>query len=104
MNALLNCVGLFLIALAVIYGLKGAMKTSHSKEGFLGGSTLTTDFFIPTYQACRAQGYSREFCVQTPEAGSPDTCMCADGRIGKYLVGYRGQCVCDDHNAYQLSY
>ena len=104
MNALLNCVGLFLIALAVIYGLKGAMKTSHSKEGFLGGSTLTTDFFIPTYQACRAQGYSREFCVQTPEGGSPDTCMCADGRIGKYLVGYRGQCVCDDNNAYQLSY
>ncbi len=32
MNALLNCVGLFLIALAVIYGLKGAMKTSHNKE------------------------------------------------------------------------
>ena len=102
MNAVIGCVGLFLIALAVLYGFKST--ASATKEGFIGGSTLTTDFFIPTYQACRAQGYSREFCVQTPEEGSPGSCMCGDGRRGKYLVGYRGQCVCDDHNPYQLAY
>ena len=98
----------------VLAGTFGELRSNHfhagidiktkSKEGFLGGSTLTTDFFIPTYQACRAQGYSREFCVQTPEGDSPDSCMCADGRRGKYLVGYRGECVCDDFNQYQLSY
>ena len=55
MNKIFTCVGMFLIALAIIYGLKGAMKSKKTKEGFLGGSTLTTDFFIPTYQACRAQ-------------------------------------------------
>ena len=48
MNQIFTCVGMFLIALAIIYGLKGAMKSTKSKEGFLGGSTLTTDFFIPT--------------------------------------------------------
>ena len=101
MNAVIGCVGLFLIALAILYGCKSA--ASATKEGFIS-STLTTDFFIPTYQACRAQGYSREFCVQTPEGGSPDSCMCADGRRGKYLVGYRGQCVCDVYNSYQLAY
>jgi len=99
MNTILSCVGAFLIALAVLYGIKSAMVT---KEGFNGVTSL--DYFIPTYQACRAQGYSREFCVQTPEEGSPDGCLCADGRVGKYLVGYRGECVCDDHNAYQLAY
>ena len=101
MNAVIGCVGLFLIALAVLYGFKSAASTK--KEGFIS-STFTTDFFIPTYQACRAQGYSREFCVQTPEEGSPGSCICGDGRRGKFLVGYRGQCVCDDHNPYQLSY
>jgi hypothetical protein len=99
MNTVLCCVGAFLIALAVLYGIKNAMST---KEGYSGINEL--DFFIPTYQACRAQGYSREFCVQTPEGGEPDSCICGDGRRGKYLVGYRGECVCDDHNAYQLAY
>ena len=47
MNKIFTCVGMFLIALAIIYGLKGAMKSKKTKEGFLGGSTLTTDFFIP---------------------------------------------------------
>jgi len=98
MNIILCCVGGFLIALAILYGVKSA-----TKEGFRGGNTLTTDFFIPTYQACRAQGYSREFCVQTPEGGG-DGCTCGDGRKGRFLVGYRGECVCDDRNAYQLSY
>ena len=88
----------------VVITAKDLTKDSQGKEGFIGGSTLTTDFFIPTYQACRAQGYSREFCVQTPEEGSPGSCICDDGRRGKYLVGYRGQCVCDDHNSYQLAY
>ena len=104
MNTILCCVGAFLIALAVLYGIKNAMNTQRVRESFMGGNSLTTDFFIPTYQACRAQGYSREFCVQSPEGGEPDSCMCRDGRRGKYLVGYRGECVCDDHNAYQLSY
>ena len=97
MDIILSCVGLFLVALAVLYGIKNAMNT---KEGFV----YENDYFIPTYQACRKQGYSREFCVQSPEAGSLDSCICRDGRRGKYLVGYRGQCVCDDHNAYQLAY
>jgi len=99
MNIIICCVGAFLVALALLYGLKNSLM---SKEGFSSIDEL--DYFIPTYQACRAQGYSREFCVQTPEEGSPDGCLCADGRVGKYLVGYRGECVCDDHNAYQLAY
>ncbi len=95
MNTIL-CWG-FLIAFMVLYGIKNAMI---KKEGY--SNIMAMDYFIPTYQACRAQGYSKEFCVQSPS--DPGSCICGDGRRGKYLVGYRGECVCDDHNAYQLSY
>ena len=95
MNTIL-CWG-FLIAFMVLYGIKNAMI---KKEGY--SNIMAMDYFIPTYQACRAQGYSKEFCVQSPS--DPGSCICGDGRRGKYLVGYRGECVCDDHHAYQLSY
>ena len=58
MNIILCWVGVFLIALAVLYGIKNAMNT---KEAYSSINAL--DFFIPTYQACRAQGYSREFLL-----------------------------------------
>jgi hypothetical protein len=94
MNTIL-CWG-FLIAFMILYGINAMIK----KEGY--SNIMAMDYFIPTYQACRAQGYSKEFCVQSPS--DPGSCICGDGRRGKYLVGYRGECVCDDHNAYQLSY
>ena len=94
MNTIL-CWG-FLIVFMVLYGINAVNK----KEGY--SNIMAMDYFMPTYQACRAQGYSKEFCVQSPS--DPGSCICGDGRRGKYLVGYRGECVCDDHNAYQLSY
>ena len=94
MNTIFCCVGA-LIAFMVLYGINTMIK----KEGY--SNIMATDYFMPTYQACRAQGYSKEFCVQSPS--DPGSCICGDGRRGKYLVGYRGKCVCDDQ-AYQLSY
>ncbi len=96
MNTILCCIGAFLIVFMVLYGINAVNK----KEGY--SNIMAMDYFMPTYQACRAQGYSKEFCVQSPS--DPGSCICGDGRRGKYLVGYRGECVCDDHNAYQLSY
>ena len=96
MNTIFCYVGAFLIAFMVLYGINATIK----KEGY--SNIMAMDYFMPTYQACRAQGYSKEFCVQSPS--DPGSCICGDGRRGKYLVGYRGECVCDDHNAYQLSY
>jgi len=96
MNTILCCIGGFLIVFLVLYGINAMIK----KEGY--SNIMAMDYFIPTYKMCRAQGYSKEFCVQSP--GDPGSCICEDGRRGNYLVGYRGECVCDDHNAYQLFY
>lgn len=47
------------------------------------------------YNSCRAQGFSKEFCVTTPTgAMGAGTCVCADGRIGMQLPGFYGECVC----------
>tara|TARA_B100000073_G_scaffold292596_1_gene255974 strand:+ start:214 stop:537 length:324 start_codon:yes stop_codon:yes gene_type:complete len=53
--------------------------------------------FTPSFNDCRASGYSKEFCVQTPLANpywSPASCLCPDGRPGQHIPGFRGQCVC----------
>lgn len=50
-----------------------------------------------TYQECIDAGYTKSFCVQTPSsvpALGPGSCVCADGRLGRYLPGFRGECVC----------
>ena len=44
------------------------------------------------YKDCIDQGFSKEFCVQTP--WSISTCLCENGQIGNYLPGFRGQCIC----------
>ena len=59
MNTIL-CWG-FLIAFMVLYGIKNAMI---KKEGY--SNIMAMDYFIPTYQACRAQGYSKEFVYNLP--------------------------------------
>ena len=53
--------------------------------------------FTPSFNSCRASGYSKEFCVQTPLATpywNPASCLCPDGRPGQRLPGFRGRCVC----------
>ena len=50
-----------------------------------------------TYKECIDAGYTKSFCVQTPSsipALGPGSCVCIDGRIGRYLPGFRGECVC----------
>lgn len=50
---------------------------------------------LPTYDECRAQGYSKEFCVQTPTLYyGPAGCMCPDGSQGIIHPGLRGECLC----------
>ena len=47
------------------------------------------------YNSCRAQGFSKEFCVTTPTgAMGAGTCLCDDGRVGMQLPGFYGECVC----------
>ena len=63
---------------------------------FVGGITGTQrEGFTPSYNQCMSQGYSKEFCVQTPtNVFGPGTCRCYDGRIGRRVPGFRGGCVC----------
>lgn len=56
------------------------------------GKTKTTETFVPSFNRCRAKGYSKEFCLQTP--WSSNICRCPNGMIGKRLPGFRGACVC----------
>lgn len=51
-----------------------------------------------TFSQCRSKGFSKEFCLQTPASlkYGPATCKCDDGRMGKIIPGFRGECCCDE--------
>jgi len=71
----------------------------NKKEGF----SLIGHYnpFRRNFKSCRKQGYTKEFCLTTPSAHDfPGTCLCPNGRRGRFLVGYRGQCVCDGGDYY----
>lgn len=48
------------------------------------------DYFTD-YQSCRDRGFTKEFCLHRP---NPNECICDNGQIGTYELGYRGQCIC----------
>lgn len=51
--------------------------------------------FTSFYQDCRNNGYSKEFCSQTPTSVlGPSGCLCNDGSTGYILPGFGGRCVC----------
>jgi hypothetical protein len=48
-----------------------------------------------SFSRCRAQGYTKEFCLQTPTTlWGPAGCTCPDGRAGIIHPGLRGECLC----------
>ncbi len=49
------------------------------------------DYFTD-YQACRDNGFTKEFCLQRP---NPNECICDNGQRGTYMPGYGSRCVCD---------
>jgi hypothetical protein len=52
--------------------------------------------FSTAFNSCRAKGYSKEFCVQTPATHfGPAACRCPNGMLGTRLPGFGGKCVCD---------
>ena len=44
-----------------------------------------------TYNQCRNQGYTKEFCGTNPW---PGICRCPNGLVGRVLPGFMGECVC----------
>ena len=64
----------------------------------LGGKTLAQvkkKESFSSFNRCRAQGFSKEFCLETPVgAVGPNVCTCSNGMVGKYVPGFRGHCVC----------
>lgn len=74
----------FWILLLLLFILFSVFSQRNVKEGF-----------SPSYQNCIDQGYSKEFCVQTPvSAYGPSTCLCDDGRLGRIIPGFGGECIC----------
>lgn len=52
-----------------------------------------------SYNECRNQGYTKEFCLQTPVSIlGPGYCLCRNGLLGFREPGFRGRCVCADDN------
>ena len=89
---------LILIGLAVVYLASNKMREGFSVYAIDDGSS-----YVPSYEACRDMGHTREFCVQAPySAFWPGSCRCANGDVGQFLVGYRGKCVCG-HGGYTLA-
>jgi hypothetical protein len=51
--------------------------------------------FSLAFNKCRAKGYSKEFCVQTPTTHfGPGACRCLNGALGRRYPGFGGKCVC----------
>ena len=51
---------------------------------------------LMNYDECRAAGYTKEFCSATPTSRfGPSNCLCPEGRVGRIIPGFRGECVCD---------
>lgn len=77
---------LLFIVLTII--IRRYFSMSSSIEGF---NTM------PSYQTCINNGYTKEFCSQTPTSMfGPNTCLCNNGSMGYLLPGFRGRCVCQD--------
>ncbi len=68
---------LFLLAFCLF--LLCVNRDSILKEGF-------------SYNNCRAQGYTKEFCGSQPW---PSICRCPNGLIGKIMPQFGGACVCN---------
>ena len=66
------------------------------KTNLIFNNTIVEGF---SYNECISNGYSKEFCVQTPTSVfGPNVCQCDDGRIGQILPGFRGECICNNIN------
>ena len=58
-------------------------------------SAQTIDEGFRTFAECRADGYTKEFCLQTPTSlFGPAGCVCPDGSQGVIHPGLRGECLC----------
>ena len=80
MKSAYTCLFLTLLFIGVIIFFSLSPST---KEGFR------------TYAECRRDGYSKEFCVQTPTSvWGPAGCICPDGSRGIIHPGLRGECLC----------
>ena len=74
----------FLLIVVIEYAFTQLLPV---REGFF--------FPPPSYSVCRDQGYTKEFCVQTPVAQwGPGVCRCPSGEVGMITPGFRGQCIC----------
>ena len=79
------CVASMILFLIVLINLINAKNC----EGFDNESS---------YNSCINKGFTKEFCLQTPNSISPGTCRCDNGSIGYYLPGFGGECMCGYYN------
>jgi len=80
--------GIWVFLFIIVISLCAFIQLQPAKEGF---------FSPPSFADCRADGFTKEFCVQTPLSApwlGPDVCRCPSGELGRRLPGFRGECVC----------
>lgn len=70
----------FVLAVMLLAYLGYLIPSSSRREGF------------QTFASCRGNGFSKEFCLQNP--AMPGQCQCANGAVGTFQPGFKGQCVC----------
>ena len=61
---------------------------------FNSDGNYVKDIGSKNYVDCRNSGFTKEFCLQTPNSLSTNSCMCPDGQLGKIMPGFKGKCVC----------
>lgn len=91
MNWILKAIGLIIVILFFSYlniPTKNQNINKNLKEGFGNHHS---------YNECINQGYTKEFCVQTPVSVlGPGYCLCRNGLLGFREPGFQGRCVCAD--------
>lgn len=78
MKSNLDTIIFCILAIAAGYLVYTNVTKSQNREGF-------------TYNQCRNQGYTKEFCGTNPW---PGICRCPNGLVGRVLPGFMGECVC----------
>lgn len=94
---ILKSIGLILVILFFSYLNLPKQVSNKDKDNKNLDIKTKEGFTNHSYNECINQGYTKEFCVQTPVSVlGPGYCLCRNGLLGFREPGFQGRCLCAD--------
>jgi len=91
MNWILKSIGLIIVIIFFSY-----LNIPNKKDN---NKSIKEAFGNYSYNECRNQGYTKEFCLQTPVSVlGPGYCLCRNGLLGFREQEFRGRFGCADED------